>query len=224
MTDDPSPYEFADGIPVNAVAPGTTLFVGGSEINAAETLTLSLVLGGRADGEGAVLLSTNTTATRLLDRCRPSDLGDPDALGAIDCSGQQAEDERAAHFATVSSPQDLTGLGIEFSGLYERIYRSDVRKVRVGFVSVSSLLMYNDLRTVFRFLHSLTSRITGVDGLGVFVVDPNAHDAQTTNMLAQLSDGRIEVREPGTDEGDGELRVRGLPDQPTEWTPYTLPE
>lgn len=214
----PRPYAFGDGIPLSAAAPGTTLFVGGEEINAAEDLALSLALREREAGEGAIIVSTNTTSDRMLDRCGQLSLAaDPETVGAIDCSGTASEDPRAAAIETVSSPQDLTGLGIEFSRLYERLYRSEVRKLRTGFVSVSPLLMYNDLRTVFRFLHSLTSRISGVNGLGVFVLDPAAHDDQTNNMLAQLSDGRVEVR-------DGELRVRGLPDQPTEWTPYALPE
>ena len=212
----PRPYEFGDGIPLSGVPPGTTLFVGGEEINAAEELTLSMALRGREAGEGTILVSTNTTSEKLLDRCERLSIGtDTGTVGAIDCSGTEPDESRDAVLQTVSSPQDLTGIGIEFSRLYERLYRSEVRKIRTGFVSVAPLLMYSDLRTVFRFLHSLTSRITGVDGLGVFVVDPAAHDEQTANMLAQLADGRIEVR-------DGQLRVRGLPDQPTEWTPYEL--
>jgi len=222
VSDDREPYAF-DGLPLNEVAPGTTLFVGGSDRHVAEEFALSLSLGAREHDEGVILLSTNTEGDKLLDRCRRGAIGDdPATLGVIECDGQPSEDERIGHAEAVSSPQDLTGLGIEFSGLYERISRGDVRKVRTGFVSVSPLLMYNDLRTVFRFLNSLTSRIAGVDGFSIFVINPKAHDDQTNSMLVQVSDGRIQVRDSET--ADGELRVRGLPDQPERWTPYTLPE
>jgi hypothetical protein len=72
--------------------------------------------------------------------------------------------------------------------------------------SLSTLLMYSDLQTVFRFLHVFTGRIQSVDGLGLFCIDSSAHDDQTLNTLKQLFDGLIETSE----DGEPTLRIAEL--------------
>jgi hypothetical protein len=66
--------------------------------------------------------------------------------------------------------------------------------------SLSTLLMYSDLQTVFRFLHVFTGRVQSVDGLGLFAIDDSAHDEQTMNTLKQLFDGIVRTREDGPPE------------------------
>jgi len=61
--------------------------------------------------------------------------------------------------------------------------------------SLSTLLMYSDLQTVFRFLHVFTGRIQSVNGLGLFSIDSTSHDEQAMNTLKQLFDGVITVPE-----------------------------
>jgi hypothetical protein len=68
--------------------------------------------------------------------------------------------------------------------------------------SLSTLLMYSDLQTVFRFLHVFTGRVQSVDGLGLFSIDSTAHDDQSLNTLKQLFDGIVNVPE------DDEVDVR----------------
>jgi hypothetical protein len=82
--------------------------------------------------------------------------------------------------------------------------------------------MYVDLRTLFQFAQTLAGRVDSADGLGVFAMDPTTHDAKTVNTLSQTANGRIEVRDSEGD-ADGELRVKGLPNQPRDWQPFTLP-
>ena len=52
----------------------------------------------------------------------------------------------------------------------------------------------------------------------MFAVDPTIHGTKTINMRGRSVDGRIEIREPD----DGELRIRGFPDQPDGWQPFSL--
>jgi hypothetical protein len=61
--------------------------------------------------------------------------------------------------------------------------------------SLSTLLMYSNLQTVFRFLHVFTGRIQSVGALGLFAIDSTAHDEQTMNTLKQLFDGVITTSE-----------------------------
>jgi len=218
-------YAFAEGVPIEPVPPGTTLLVAGPGLSRAEDLARTMVTDGTDRDDGMLFISTNMTAKKLLAACRR---GQPSLrtqhLGIIDCSGQdltRPNDEVDVKY--VSTQSDLTGIGMKFSALYESLYQTvPDGRVRTGLISLSSLLMYVDLRKLFRFAQTLSGRIDSADGLGVFAVDPTTHDTQTVNTLGQVADGRIEVRETDGD-ADGELRIRGLRDQPDGWQPFTLP-
>jgi len=215
------PYEFADGVPLAGIPPGTNLLVAGPAMSEARTLALSLVLAGAARREGSVVVSTNKDADKLLDGYeRRAGALDRSWVSVIDCTGRGSAGSRGGGLA-VSSPGDLTGIGMQFSNALESLRAGDVRRVRAGVDSLSTLSMYTDARTLFRFLHVLTGRVSEMDGLGVYLLDAAAADERVVSTLGQLCDGRIDVREAG---GDGELRTRGLADQPREWTPFTIGE
>ena len=91
---------------------------------------------------------------------------------------------------------------------------NDVERVRTGLFSLSTLLSFDDLRTVSRFVHTLVGRINSVDGLGVFLLDPASHDERAVRTLTQFCAGRIEVRES---DSVTELRAQGMPEQPDGW-------
>lgn len=221
-------YAFSEGIPLNPISAGTNLFVAGPALSPAEDLARTLVTDGRERNEGMLFVSTNMTAKKFLAKCQRTHPDvDTAQLGIIDCSGQQITSPGSEmQVKYVSTQSDLTGIGIKYSALYESLYmNSEAGRVRTGLVSLSSLLMYNDLRKVFQFSQTLAGRIDSADGFGVFSIDPTTHDTSTMNMLNQFVDGQIEVRETtdDADDADGELRVRGLRNQPDGWRPFTLP-
>lgn len=217
-------YEFGD-LPINPIDPGTTVFVAGPALSPAEDLARSMVAHGTGSGEGALLISTNMTCKRLLQSCERSQPGlDATRMGIIDCSGQDIGNAQLdANVKYVSTQSDLTGIGMKFSALYESLYPA-VRegRVRTGLITLSSLSMYVDMRALFQFAQTLSGRIDSADGLGVFAIDPTTHDTKTVNTLSQATDGRIEVRDAEESDAEGELRVRGLPDQPSDWQPFSL--
>jgi hypothetical protein len=129
-------------------------------------------------------------------------LSDPDAvdIGVVDCvtkhQGRSATDTNTVKYA--SSPVDMTGIGIKFSEFVESFYgQRGVRRNRVALDTLSALLIYSDLQTVFRFMHVFTSRIEDADALGVHVIESTAHDPETMNTMKQLFDGVIDVDEDG---------------------------
>jgi len=61
--------------------------------------------------------------------------------------------------------------------------------------SLSTLLMYSDLQTVFRFLHVHGTDPERERPLGLFSIDSTSHDEQAMNTLKQLFDGVITVPE-----------------------------
>jgi len=139
-------------------------------------------------------------------------------VGIVDCvtkqqgMGSTTESELVRY---ASSPVDLTGIGIELSELLRALYQKrGLTRNRILLHSLSTLLMYSDLQTVFRFLHVFTGRVQSADALGVFIIDSSAHDEQTVSPLKQLFDGIVTVRED--DDGDFEGRLMGV-DGGTEW-------
>lgn len=225
MSDAENRYGIPAGLPLEPIDPGTTLLIAGPAFSNADALARALVVGGTADGEGALFISTAMTSGKLVRACRQvTPALDTDVLGIIDCSGQEiGRGDEGLRVKYVSTQSDLTGIGMKFSALYEALYAEATGgRIRTGLISLSSLSMYVDLRTLFQFAHTLSARIDSAGGLGVFTIDPTTHDEQTVNTLSQVADARIEVREADAADADGEMRLKGLPEQPSGWQPFSL--
>ncbi|WP_458207495.1 DUF7504 family protein [Haladaptatus sp. NG-SE-30] len=92
----------------------------------------------------------------------------------------------------VSNPGDLTGLGIKVSEALQQWYGNGNQTV-VCFHSLTSLLQYSDVQTIYKFLHVLTGRFATARVTAHFHLDPGAHDAQTINTLKTLFDAVVEL-------------------------------
>ena len=190
-------YELGPAFDDRSLDAGTNILVSGPPLSGKRRLAFEALAHGANDGEGAVIVTTRDSSDRVLTDFR-SLLDDPkDAhTGIVDCvtqhQGRSEQDTQTVKYA--SSPTDMTGIGIKFSEFLEEFYTGrNVTKNRVAVDSLSTLLMYSDLQTVFRFMHVLTSRIEDADALGVHVLESTAHDEETINTLKQLFDGAIEV-------------------------------
>ncbi|WP_115865096.1 DUF7504 family protein [Halorussus litoreus] len=212
-------YRFGDDLPIDGVDPGTNLLVAGPAMSGARRLAIRLVTDGNDRDEGMVFVTTNKSGERLLSQCDELCGGvNGSQYGVVDCvSRQQGRDQSDDHVALVSSPSDLTGIGIEFSGLYRDVHANGCERVRAGLYSLSTLLMYAEFRTISRFVHTIGGRIDAADGLGVFLIDPTTQDERVISTIAQFCDARVDVRD---DDGARELRVRGLDSQSREWNAF----
>lgn len=202
-------YEF-DRLPLEPIPTGTNILIAGPSIGGTRRFLLEMLADN--DGqEGLMFISTDDGAEKFVESFE--DVGssfDTGRMCVLDCTEQGTSGDGPVR--EVVSPADLTGIGMEFSSLFESLRRRDHPKARIGLVSVSTLLLFaDDFRSVYRFLHTLTSRIRTGDGLGLATVDPEATDEQALGTVAQAFDARIDVRE------SGEFRVRGLDDQPGGW-------
>jgi len=190
------------GPPLEAeVEEGTNLLISGPALTGKKQLAFDILASGIQNGEGAIVVSNTDGAKRVFeafdDRVNYTDR----PVAVVDCVTRQQGVSEARDDANVrytSSPVDMTGVGIKFSELLEEFYeRRGVTRNRVFLDSLSTLLMYSDLQTVFRFLHVFTGRVQSVDGLGLYAIDSSAHDDKTMNTLKQLFDGVIETHEDG---------------------------
>lgn len=182
-------------------------------------------------GEWTVALSTDERAADVVGAFRK--LGaDRNRLGVIDAvtkgSVPTVRDTPKVKFVT--SPLDLTSMGIKFSRMVEDMWKEGAMTdpegpmpppVRFCLNSVSTILMYAQLEVTFRFLHVITNRVKKLEGVGVYTLNSESFDRRTVSTIKQLMSMVIEVR---TDEGrvaaDHDFRVIGIHGRTTPWIRY----
>lgn len=196
---------------------GTNLAIVGPTMVGKRELALRLLAAGYQTGDGILCITTESAKSVYTDLERHVDALDRKRVGIVDASGSDARELFDASTESVSSPGDLTGISIGTSKLFKKFEQRGISDIRYGLVSISTLLQYLDSRTVFKFLHVYTRRIAATDGLGIYTLNDDTHDAQTVNTITGQFDGLIKLRE--TDAGDVEFRLRGFGQRPTAWQP-----
>ncbi|MFB6282000.1 MAG: hypothetical protein ABEH40_08275, partial [Haloferacaceae archaeon] len=202
---------------------GTAVLLAGPALSGKRELLLSLLASGGADGRGTVFVTTrrdgDATARALAERGVPTDL-----ISVVDCVSRGSSFDRvrdAPGRRYVADPGDLTGIGIAVTE-FLREHRRHGRTPWFACHSLSTTVMYADVRAVFRFLHVTLGRVRDADGIAVAALDGATVSDADRAVLAQPFDGLLEVRER---EGRDEIRARGVPVAPRSWTPVrTAPE
>lgn len=209
-------YELGSDLGNASVDSGTNILIAGPPLTGKRRLALDILAHGADQGEGVVIVTTRDSSDRVIAdiRARVRDPAEMD-VGIVDCvtqhQGRSASDTEQVKYA--SSPVDMTGIGIKFSEFVEEFYtQRNVRQNRVLLDSLSTLLLYSDVQTVFRFMHVFTSRIEDADALGVFVIESTAHEAETLNTLKQLFDGIVEI----DDERNVSVQIPGVDPNPVQ--------
>ncbi|SEQ45715.1 RAD55 family ATPase [Natrinema salaciae] len=207
-------YDLADVLPDVELDPGTNVLVAGPPLTGKRRIAFDILASGANRGDGSIVVTTKDSADKVLESVgeHVAEGVEPD-IGVVDCVTKQRgigtiDDDPRIKYA--SSPVDMTGIGIKLSEFLQEFYETrGLTRNRVLLHSVSTLLMYSDLQTVFRFLHVFTGRIQSADALGVYVIDSTAHDDQTMNTLKQLFDAVVELEETADDE-EPAIRTAGL--------------
>ncbi len=208
---DAAMYDLGDVRPGTELNPGTNLLISGPPMAGKDDVAFEILATGSRADEGVIIVSTKDSARETLSQYEQI-VGDTDDLpiGIVDCVTQQqgADTEETTRVKFASSPVDMTGIGIRLSELLEEFYtQRGIQNNRVLLHSISTLLMYSDLKTVFRFLHVFTGRVTSADALGLYTIDPTTHDEQAMNTLKQLFDGVLRVE---TVDGERTISTTGL--------------
>lgn len=182
------------------VPPGTNVLVAGPPLAGKRQLGRQILQRGMADGEGAIVISTQDTAERVRELFGTSVSGD-DLFGIVDRVtehvGQSPPETDLVRYA--ASPTDMTGIGIEFAEFIEYFHcEHGVQRNRLLLNSITTLLQYTSLQTVFRFLHALTTRVAEVDAVGVAVIESTVHDSETMSTVRELFDGVVETNLDGS--------------------------
>jgi hypothetical protein len=208
------------GLPLEPerLARGENVLIAGPAMTGKRRLLFSLLA--ENEDRTAVLISTKRGADRFR-REFAADVPDGDAWETriVDCVSKRRSVRNVRdteEISYVSSPGDLTGIGIAASGFMREFYHAG-DEVSVGLHSLSTLLMYSDLQRVFRFSHVMTGRVETADSVGVFTLDTTTHNTEAVDVLQGLFDVFVQVRDSPE---SPELRVRGSDLGPRGWTPF----
>jgi len=187
------------------VEPGTNILFTGPPLSGKRSIMMDVLAAGTDRDEGAIVVTTKDGADRVLRDYEKRTPYEGKPVAVVDCvTRQQGGDTRESdRIKYASSPVDMTGIGIKLSEFLQAFGDRGIEQNRVMVHSLSTLLMYSDLQTVFRFLHVFTGRVQSVNGLGLFSIDSTAHEDQAMNTIKQLFDGIVTV----TEDGEPEIRL-----------------
>jgi KaiC/GvpD/RAD55 family RecA-like ATPase len=184
------------------VDPGTNILLTGPPLSGKRSIMMDILAAGTERDEGAIVVTTKDGADRVLRDYEKRIAYEGEPVAVVDCVTRQqgGETRESDRIKYASSPVDMTGIGIKLSEFLQAFGDRGIEQNRVMVHSLSTLLMYSDLQTVFRFLHVFTGRIQSVNGLGLFSIDSTAHEDQAMNTIKQLFDGIVTVPEDGEPE------------------------
>lgn len=156
----------------------------------------SLLLG-EASEPNVLFVSFTRQAAACVDQVTAEQVGDVGVITVGDASGAVEDD--SVRTESVSTPSDLTGLGIKI-GQFLSTWEPPIH---ICFESLTSMLQYVDYQTAYQFLHSVTGQIHAADATAHFHIDPDAHEDKVVAGITSLFDGRVTI---GDDESEVQTR------------------
>ncbi|MFB6211869.1 MAG: RAD55 family ATPase [Halobacteriales archaeon] len=211
-------YQLGNVLPIDGptqVPTGTNLLIVGEPMTGKRRIALEM-LAGDGHNDGVVIITTETTASDTVEEYCSIAGDDRRRLRVIGASGEEGGGPTGPGIETVSSPSDLTGIGISLDKSIEDL-EGQVEGLRLGFDSLSTLLAFVDVESVYKFIHVLTTRMANLGSCTICTLNTaTVADDRAIGMLKNPFDCVIELRESGTDQ---EARIVGLEDIDNEWRP-----
>jgi KaiC/GvpD/RAD55 family RecA-like ATPase len=186
------------------IPPGANLMVLGDIFSGKDILYKEFIREGLKNGEACIFVSTNDPIQETVEEFSDYNL---EYLGMVNCISSRID--LAPDFAYidqvrfVNSPTELATI-MAFVNDFLDIFRAkDVPRIRIVFDSVSTLLMYSNLKTIFKFLHVLTNTVKSTKAVLLMIMEEGVHDKIEITSLERLSQGIITM-------SDGELEFNGF--------------
>lgn len=209
---------------IEGIRKGSNIMLIGPPMSGKEVILNHIMYDGAAKNENAVItVTTHKSATQILEWFKENKLVLPRSrIGIIDCitkslGGAVVENE---NIKIASSAVDLTGIGVRIGLFFDDFFmKKNIRKVQLHINSLSTILMYSNIQTVFRFMHVFTGRIKATGALGIYVIESGMHDERAIATLKQLFDAMIEIK---SENDKNFIRMVGLSPKPTSWLEYDI--
>lgn len=172
---------------------GTNILITGDLFSGKDLFSKKFIMEGLANGEACIYISTNESAEKILDDLKGSKLENFSIIDSVSSRfGATVELPFSEQIRYVESPVDLTMMMVatnEFIDLYKN--QRNISKIRIVLDSISTLLMYSSLRTIFKFLHVLTTRVKAEGAVSLVLMEEGAHDEIEIKTIQQLMHGII---------------------------------
>lgn len=209
---------------IGGIKKGSNIMLIGPPMSGKKLILNYILYHGTVQDDSAVIkVTTRYPASHVFEWFEENNLSLPSSkIGIVDCViktlGKEAVETENIKIA--SSPVDLTGIGVKISQFFEEFFmKKKLRKIQLHVDSLSTLMMYSNIQTVFRFLHVFTGRIKSAGALGIYLLEEGMHEEKDVVTLKQLFDGLIEIKS----ENDANfIRVVGLTSKPTPWLEYEI--
>ena len=179
---------------IEGIRKGSNFMMIGPPMSGKEFVLNHIMYQGAAiNGNAVTTVTTRESGPQILEWFKERKMDLPlEKIGIIDCVsktlGSAIPDNENIKMA--SSPVDLTGIGVKISQFFDEfLKKKNIEKIQLHVNSVSAILMYSNIQTVFRFLHVFTGRIKSIGGLGIYMIESGMHDDQAIATLKQLFDG-----------------------------------
>ncbi len=227
-------YSYKTGIRLidevkGGLSPGSNILILAPAMSSGENLGYSVAR--PLPGEYSLVLSTVRRSVDLLEFFSSVNI-DHRRIGIIDAVTKLSTPDirDSTQVCYVSSPSDLTGIGIKFSSLVESIFAGEFHEsgdalfpppIRFYVDSLTTLLMYRRLEVIYQFLHAITAKLKKMEAIGIYALNNESFDEKTLSLIKQLMTVMIEVKH----EQNGELlRIRGLPGVSQDWVRFGISE
>lgn len=209
---------------IGDIKKGSNIMIIGPPMSGKRIILNHIMYHGAVHNDNAIVkVTTRYPASHVFEWFNDNKVSLPlSKIGIIDCVAKTLGKDVAEteNIKIANSPVDLTGIGVKISYFLEEfIMKKNIANIQLHIDSLSALMMYSNLQTVFRFLHVFTGRIKAARALGLFLVEDGMHEAKDIVTLKQLFDGLIEIKS----ENDATfIRVVGLSPKPTPWFEYEI--
>jgi KaiC/GvpD/RAD55 family RecA-like ATPase len=209
---------------IKGIRKGSNIMLIGPPMSRKEYVLYYIMYYGSTKNDNAVItVTTRESADQILGWFKENKLALPlSRIGIVDCISKTTEgsETETEYIKMAINPMDLTGIGVKISQFFEHFsMEKNIQKTQLHINSLSIILMYSNIQTVFKFMHVFTGRVKASGALGVYVIESGIHDEQTIVILKQLFDGIIEIK---SENDKNIIRVVGLSSRPTPWFEYEI--
>lgn len=188
-------------------------------------MAYAFALRGMADGEPAVLVTTDETAADERAELEAMDAHVPDyekenLLWFVDTYSTSVQAKRDLSNAEyVDAAADLNKVTVAVNQILKNIAPTRDRH-RLVLDNASTLATYTNPQTTFRFLQVLIGRSKMAGGTQLVLLDSQMHDKREIDTVKHLVDGAIEFSSDG---GKLSLRMEGFREVPPDhWFEYQI--
>ncbi len=119
-------------------------------------------------------------------------------LRFVDCYSVHAgvHKNNTTFIIRVGGPTALTEIGIAFSEIVKRM--KEKNNIRVIFDSISTLLLYNNPKTIEVFVQQINGKMKASGASSMFIVEEGMHDEKDVTALNSILDSLIHMKKKGS--------------------------